>query len=176
MRRLSATRTLLTFVPAALLALTGDARPQIVFEPPTSKTLAYMTQGVISADMNLDGHADLVSLPYANPSVSSATGFSVLFGNGDGTFGATVATSTGLAFSGPGTAGLLNGDAIPDLALAGHFAAVSLYFGSGDGTFPIHQTIGLPAANVISEVTAIDLTGDGLLDLVAIDQGEFQFP
>src|SRR4030095_8898113 len=91
---------------AAVVALGAPAAAQIVFEPPVSLSLTHLTQGVLVADVNADGHADLISQPrfefaFNPPHVS------VLLGAGDGTFGAPIVTTLGTTSSSPGSAACL---------------------------------------------------------------------
>src|SRR5207253_3081173 len=65
-----------------------------------------------------------------------------------------------------------NGDGNVDLAVADLRAGIFLFFGAGDGTFPIHAAFSFPAALAIDQIAVADLDHDGKLDLIASDNGE----
>ncbi|ABF43710.1 Integrin-like protein [Candidatus Koribacter versatilis Ellin345] len=132
-----------------------------------SGTFIPEPQALAIADFNSDGNADLA---YAT-TVGVSGGYSILFGNGNGTFQAPVTTP----LPGGGTWGLaaadFNRDGIPDL-----FAlplgpsgtpipsGFMILIGNGDGSFVSstqHPEMGL----VMSFATA-DFNGDGITDLV----------
>src|SRR5262249_28659648 len=75
------------------------------------------TSGVVIADLNADGHADVA---YAN----SSTGVGVLLNNGDGTLGVAHLYSVGASGLFDIAAGDVNGDGIVDLATA-NFSSLS---------------------------------------------------
>ena len=91
--------------------------------------------------------------------------FSVLLGNGDGTFQSPV-DSTTLQNPEALTVGDFNGDGKVDLAiLAG--GSISIFIGNGDGTFH-HQVDYSPVQGSIS-IVAADFNHDGKLDLAVSD-------
>lgn len=123
-------------------SLTEVGQPQV--DMPTSVSVG---------DLNGDGKPDIVA---ATPS-----GFSVLLGNGDGTFQTQVAHEVVQAV-GQATIGDFNGDGKADLAV-GNSTGVSVLLGNGDGTFgaPVNY-----AAGEGESVALGDLNGDGKLDVV----------
>jgi Big-like domain-containing protein/VCBS repeat protein len=120
---------------------------------------------VAIADLNGDGKADLV--------VAESNGmFSVLLGNGDGTFQAPVTYSPGLSPVSVAIADL-NGDGKPDVVLAGTVVpretAVGVLLGNGDGTFQAPVIYGTGTGGYDS-VAIADLNGDSHPDLVVASQ------
>ena len=113
---------------------------------------------MVSGDFNGDGKLDLVSFAYFGGS-----SFSILLGNGNGTFRVKSSIATGHAVG-----GLVVGDFNNDgkLDLAGIFDAskgVEIALGNGDGTFQRGKTFAtgtLPAG-----VAAGDFNEDGKLDI-----------
>ncbi len=115
------------------------------------------------ADLNADGKLDLAddSNWYGDPDLY----FSL--GNGDGTF-STMNGPGGEDYGSQLAVGDFNGDGILDLAQASSWGygrtSVSIYLGNGDGTFT--QTATYTTPYVVSGIAAVDLNGDGILDLV----------
>jgi hypothetical protein len=108
------------------------------------------------ANINNDGKSDLV---VASDSISE---FSVLLGNGDGTFQAAIDTGTGFTPNSIAV-GDFNGDGIADVAVAGGSNMLSIFFGKGNGTFqaPVNYTVDAsPQAVAVG-----DFNGDGKPDL-----------
>ena len=116
------------------------------------------------ADFNGDGRRDLL--------VKAAGNYSVLPGNGNGTFGAPrliqagPAASSALAIAGRFT----DGDTVPDVVVPGVDAAgnaiLRLYPGNGDFTFGVPFPQPVPDGGY-SQLRAVNLDSDGLSDIVA---------
>ena len=126
---------------------------------------------VVSADLNGDGHADLVVAD--NYYWTSRVG--VLLGNGDGTFQSVVTYGTDWA---PVqlAVGDIDGDGHPDVVTAnsgseeaGGTGSISVLLGAGDGTLATAQTTPLVAR--ADSITLADLNADGDLDAVVGEDG-----
>ena len=113
--------------------------------------------GVSIADLNMDGHLDLIVSNVGSNSIS------VFLGSGDGTFGAMRETSVGDSPVGSAVADL-NLDGIPDVAVAQlRSQTVSILLGIGNGFFHPRSDIALGGSPVA--VAAADLNEDGAPDL-----------
>jgi len=129
---------------------------------------------VALGDFNKDGRLDIAVLNTADATIG------ILLGNGDGTFKAMTANAVGTAPTAFAVADL-NMDGNLDFAIANNDSTttteVSFLYGNGDGTFnytanpgqisfPIGGT-GWPETNwAPTSIQAIDLNGDGCLDLL----------
>jgi len=90
--------------------------------------------GIVSADLNGDGNLDLV-VNQVDPSGTSWS-YSVLLGNGDGSFQAPLNYSQSTAAgSFPLVQADFNNDNKVDLAVAAGTSSVAILLGNGDGTF-----------------------------------------
>jgi FG-GAP-like repeat len=126
--------------------------------------------GAFSADLNGDGRADIVTLLGA-----------VYFGNADGTFTlASGGVSIGNTSSNCGTSACpisftvlaladFTGDGKPDLLLLAQTTFLYVAPGNGDGTFG--KPVATNAGTGLWQVQAIDVNGDGKLDIVALAVG-----
>jgi hypothetical protein len=109
------------------------------------------------ADFNHDGKLDLLE------EKTNSDTFSVLLGNGDGTFQAAINTPTGGPL-GLMAVGDLNGDGYADV-LGGYGPVLYVFLSNGDGTFKpgIPNNLGSSLSGTIS---IADVNGDGKLDVV----------
>jgi LGFP repeat/Bacterial Ig-like domain (group 3)/IPT/TIG domain/FG-GAP-like repeat/Putative Ig domain len=174
---------------SSLDIVTGDSNGNVsvlinhgtgIFSAPVAYHVAaspYPVLGVAIGDVNGDHTADIV----AAVNDAGATGLAVLLGNGDGTFQSPIYTPVG-AGSGDGPTALAVGDFNHD----GHLdvavgygpgganpTVVRVFAGDGSGHFAqlggayyIDNTYGS-----VTRLLAVDLTGDGFLDLVASNNG-----
>jgi hypothetical protein len=113
------------------------------------------------ADFNGDGRLDVV---VTNRGLNGNGSVMVFFGNGDGTFrGPTMYKMTSYPYS--VAVGDLNGDGVPDLAVAEYSAGVAVLLNKGGGKFgkPVVYPV-YPAA--VTDVVITDLNHDGNSDLV----------
>jgi hypothetical protein len=121
-------------------------------------------QGLVAADLNGDGKIDL-ALTSQLPDGSRAV--KVLLGNGNGTFGAPIATPTGFSPYNL-AAGDFNHDGKTDLVLVDYFNvdnSVLVMTGNGNGTFGSPLAIKF-TAQLGSEAPVVgDFFGDGKLSI-----------
>jgi len=128
------------------------------FSPQTTYATGADPVSVTTADVNGDGHADLV---VANANSNTV---SVLLGTGTGTFAAQTTYATGPDPISVTTADV-NGDGHADLMVANaNSNTVSVLLGTGTGTFAAQTTTAIGPNP--SSVTTADVNGDGHPDLV----------
>jgi len=131
---------------------------------------------IVISDVNGDGKPDLV---LADSCVNGACGgkasIAVLLGNGEGTFASPILYHmTGQSYPLSLAAVDLNGDGKPDLVVASidkiKGGVVGVMLNKGDGTFPRLVTY-VSGGELPISVMAVDMNGDGKLDLVVANLG-----
>ena len=132
------------------------------FLAPVNYSVGTGPQAVVTADLNGDGHLDLIT---AN---AGSNNISVLLGNANGTFGAAQTYATG---AGPAAVavGDFNGDGKLDIVTANEADnTVSVLLGNGDGTFQAAKSYAVGSQPVSVAVGDFD----GKLDIVTANQGD----
>jgi hypothetical protein len=131
------------------------------FKPRVDIPVGTQPIGLLSADMNRDGAADLVSLT----SFTGTASIGILTGKGDGTFNPVV--NTPLASTPTGmTLGDFNGDQKTDVAVASATAkTITVYLGDGAGN--LGAGVATPVTISVNSIAGGDFDKDGLTDVVA---------
>jgi len=146
-------------------------KPPVSFAKVVKYDSGYSPTSVAIADLNGDGHPDVVIANYCLDRHCENGGVSVLLGNGDGTFQTPVTYTLGGA-NWAVVIGDVNGDGYPDLVVCSQGGWLYLLLGNGDGTFRVpmvfqYLTGGNPQAAAIA-----DVNGDGKPDIVVANCNE----
>jgi sugar lactone lactonase YvrE len=131
-------------------------------EASSTTSLASVASSVLPADLNDDGHVDLVL------SGLGASGIAILLGKGDGTF-TSVADLPQAGEATPVVADL-NNDGFPDLVFGAAGASyLTVFLGDGDGTFT--EAPSSPNGNLVigNSLAIADFNQDGIPDVVYVD-------
>jgi hypothetical protein len=129
-------------------------------------------RGIAVADLNGDGHPDLVVANFFAAGGGEGI-IGVLLGNGDGTFQPAVTYDSGGVIAASVAIADVNGDGKPDLVVANECATqkckhgvVAVLLGNGDGTFK--KAVKFPAG-ITQSVVVADVNGDGKPDAIVAD-------
>jgi FG-GAP-like repeat/Abnormal spindle-like microcephaly-assoc'd, ASPM-SPD-2-Hydin len=138
--------------------------------------LSSIAQGagqILAADLNGDGKLDLIALQSQQNSGSTTYEFTVMLGNGDGTFQTPVTYPIG-SISGSGTT--ISGILLDDFGSNGKLDVaylenmnMAIVPGNGDGTFDPSKTAIVPGTSLL--VVEGDYNNDGKLDLAVVYPG-----
>jgi hypothetical protein len=143
---------------AGLTIRFGNADGTFSSPASTGVTFASQPTQVLAADLNQDGHVDLIVIVQAS--------YQSLLNDGSGHF--TVAGSgvlPGVGF-GRGIVGDFNGDGVPDFIIdTGDTPPLAVLFGVGGGNFSSPTLLGSGTAKA-ARVVAADLNGDGVTDVL----------
>ncbi len=135
----------------------------VTFVPAGGFPVGNSPEGVISADFNKDGKADLAVANFNSSNIS------VLLGNGAGSFTATTNFSTASSAKAL-TSADFDGDNNLDLAVINYGAAnVSILLGNGAGSFTL--TVNLSVGTNPFDICNADFNSDGKKDLMVCNIG-----
>ncbi|HTF88368.1 MAG TPA: VCBS repeat-containing protein [Planctomycetota bacterium] len=130
-----------------------------LFEPFAARSVPFQAGCACTADFNLDGVPDLVA--------ADTTRCSIALGMPDGSLGTPV-TITQLVGAGGMAAADFDLDGKPDLVLADQsHGSLQILRGTGGVTFGPPLAVTLPSSTSPYCVAVGDVSGDGILDLVA---------
>ena len=155
----------------SFLAGNGDGTfqsPRITAQTAGSQQIANPLIG----DVDRDGKLDLIE-PFvdAYSNLNSSTSFSVLLGNGNGTFRAAGAPPTDTIPSAVAL-GDFNSDGRIDLAVASvRLESLTILLGDGEGGYRVGQQIPLGPLSFMGTPVVGDFNADGRLDLAVIIAG-----
>ena len=159
---IAANKTSLTHSRGAV-ARPGILRPLVLTGGATTIQVGTDQSTIAAADFNGDTKLDLVIGSKLNSHVQ------IYDGNGDGTFGAVVATASTIGPPSAITINDFNGDGFPDLAVTLSTGGPAILLNDGTGKL---QAATQPLASVQPVgITTPDFNGDRLTDLAFLESG-----
>jgi Bacterial Ig-like domain (group 3)/Calx-beta domain/FG-GAP-like repeat len=137
------------------------------FAGPVNYLVDFNPEALAAADYNGDGKLDLAVGNFLGGPTSAGT-FSILIGNGDGTFQSAVTQAVGTPFHIAATD--LNADGKQDLVAASASTdKVSVMLGNGNGTF--QSPVTYPVGSVPRTLAIADFNGDSKPDVAVTNSG-----
>ena len=127
--------------------------------------LGYAPLGIGSGDFNEDGNLDLV----VTAGGAGSTEVHIYQGNGTGSFSFSITVNSGAQSPGSVVTGDFNNDDNIDIAIGntiGVGPGVSVFLGTGTGSFSVAQNIVDTASTSVKDITAADFDHDGDLDII----------
>jgi hypothetical protein len=150
---------------AALMVLAGGAQGAISFAAGSTLSTPQRPAGVVIADFNGDGRADVATATDTQDKIT------VHFGNGAGGFGGPVSSLTGSG-SGPDTMVALDWDNDGDMDIAvvlKNFNQLAIFANTGGGTFVPAGVTAAVGSNARGLIHA-DVNGDGVRDFATANR------
>jgi hypothetical protein len=151
--------------PGAAAASFGD--PEVLPVDPSVRL-----RSLLLADVNEDGLVDVLVI---KPQAGTDAKLVVYLRTGDTSFGEPIESSVVVRAAVPSrgavdfVTGNLAGDSNLDIAVIGD-DGVRIYAGDGNGAFTSAGQIAIPAGTIATGLTASDVSGDGLADLLVTTQ------
>jgi hypothetical protein len=145
-----------------------SAIPPLHFSKPIPYDAGGSYPSIAVADVNGDGHLDLVVAYWYEGSVG------VLLGKGDGTFQPVVKYNSGGTGASSVAVADLNGDGKPDIVVLNAWqqeGTVGVLLGKGDGTFHSPVTYDTGQYSIPESLAVGDLNGDGYPDIAVANFG-----
>jgi hypothetical protein len=145
-----------------------SANPPLHFSKPIPYDPGGSYPSIAVADVNGDGHLDLVMAYWNEGSVG------VLLGKGDGTFQPVVKYNSGGTGASSVAVADLNGDGKPDIVVLNAWeqeGTVGVLLGNGDGTFQPPVTYDTGQYSIPDSLAVGDLNGDGHPDIAVANFG-----
>jgi hypothetical protein len=152
--------------PNSLYILTNDGTGALSLAH--TYLVQQQVQGIATADFNGDGNLDLIAV--SQDPIHGTWGYSVLLGNGDGSFQSPVFyPQTALLDGATIVVADFNNDHKLDFAIPAGSGTLAVLLGNGNGTFgaPTYVFDGGSNNQPASSLVGADFNGDGKIDIAA---------